>query len=240
MAKKEYTVEQIKEGKAHGMKVKDQMEAIKKSLKKEPDPIAFTDSFEDKLRERLFEQEIAEIQKEEEEKLNNPDFERSGYTPKVDKKPGLWDYVREDEITFFDPSLSYELTGYRPINDKEGFDFDPTPFREAGIIFERTGAYCEFPKDCKPYIDFWNEQKRRCVEGYTVGKYRITGDHYFFLNFYRLPVTKEKDGMTFVEEGFPVFTTEHYKWFHYVEMCEYLKKDVAALKCRGVEYCAPI
>lgn len=136
--------------------------------------------------------------------------------------------------------MSYELTGYRPINDKEGFDFDPTPFREAGMIFERTGAYCEFPKDCKPYIDFWNEQKRRCVEGYTVGKYRITGDHYFFLNFYRLPVTKEKGGMTFVEEGFPVFTTEHYKWFHYVEMCEYLKKDVAALKCRGVEYCAPI
>ena len=54
-----------------------------------PDPIAFTDSFEDKLRERLFEQEIAEIQKEEEEKINNPDFERSGYSPKVEKKPGL-------------------------------------------------------------------------------------------------------------------------------------------------------
>jgi hypothetical protein len=126
------------------------------------------------------------------------------------------------------------LTGYKPINDKCGLDFDPTPFREAGIIYETTGAYCEYPKDCKPYIDFWNEQKRRCVEGYTVNGYRITGDHYFFLNFYRLPVTKEKDGMTFVEEGFPVFTTEHYKWFHYVELCEYLKKDVAALKCRGV------
>lgn len=240
MSKKEYTAEDVRAGKAFRMKVKDQLDLIKKSMKKEPDPIAFTDEFEDKLREKLFEEEIKETQKAEEEKLENPDFERAGYVPKVEKKPGLWDYVREDEIEFFDPSCSYELTGYRPINDKEGLDFDPTPFREAGMLYERTGAYCEYPKDSKPYIDFWNEQKRRCVEGYTVGKYRVTGDHYFFLNFYRLPVTKEKDGMTFVEEGFPVFTTEHYKWFHYVEMCEYLKKDVAALKCRGVEYCAPI
>lgn len=154
MAKKEYTVEDIKAGKAHGMKVKDQYEAVKKSFRKEPDPIAFTDEFEDRLKEKLFEDEIKEIQKAEEDKLNNPDFERSGYIPKAEKKPGLWDFVREDEIEYFDPSCSYELTGYKPIDDKNGLDFDPTPFREAGIIYETTGAYCEYPKDCKPYIDF--------------------------------------------------------------------------------------
>lgn len=154
MAKKEYNKEDVINGKAYGLKKKEQLDIVKKSFKKEPNPIAFTDSFEDKLRESLFEQEIIEIQKKEEEKINNPDFERSGYSPKVEKKPGLWDYVKEDEITFFDPNYSYELTGYKPINDKEGLDFDPTPFREAGIIFETTGAYCEFPKDCKPYIDF--------------------------------------------------------------------------------------
>lgn len=89
MAKKEYTAEDVKAGKAFGMKVKDQLNLVKKSLKNEPDPIAFTDEFEDKLRERLFEEEIKETQKAEEEKLENPDFERAGYIPKVEKKPGL-------------------------------------------------------------------------------------------------------------------------------------------------------
>jgi hypothetical protein len=31
------------------------------------------------------------------------------------------------------------------------------------------------------------------------------------LNFYRMPVAKEENGRQFVEEAFPVFTTEHYK-----------------------------
>jgi hypothetical protein len=55
-----------------------------------------------------------------------------------------------------------------------------------------------------------------------------------------MPVAKEENGRQFVEEAFPVFTTEHYKWFHYVELCELLGKDVCALKSRGVKYCAPI
>lgn len=210
MAKKDI-VDKIKEGKAYGMTVAEQYKVLKESHKIKPDPDAFTENFEEKLRERLFLDGVEEIKQKEKDKIENPDFERSGYTPKVEKRSGDWDYSKEDEIEFFDPLCSYELTGYKPITDKLGLDFDPTPFREAGITYENTGAFCEYPKDSKPYIDFWNEQKRRCVEGYTVNGYRITGDHYFFLNFYRLPVTKEKDGMTFVEEGFPVFTTEHYK-----------------------------
>ena len=225
----------VENNKPRRQSVKDKYETIKNSMKSNPDPIAFTDEYEEKLRESLFEKEIEEAKKKEQEAEENPDFEQSGYVYIVEHRDGLWDYTKDDDIDFFDPSKSYELTGYKPINDKLGLDFDPTPFRETGIIFETTGSYCEYPKDCKPYVDFWNEQKRRCVDGYEVNGYRITGDHYFFLNFYRLPVTKDKDGITFVEEGFPVFTTEHYKWFHYVEICEYLKKDVAALKCRGVE-----
>ena len=86
---KEYTAEDVKAGKAFGMKVKDQLELVKKSLKNEPDPIAFTDEFEDRLIEKLFEEEVKEAQKEEKDKLYNPDFERAGYVPKVEKKPGL-------------------------------------------------------------------------------------------------------------------------------------------------------
>ena len=35
-------------------------------------------------------------------------------------------------------------------------------------------------------------------------------------------------------EGFPRFVAEQYKFFHYFEMSELLKKDVVALKSRGI------
>ena len=51
----------------------------------------------------------------------------------------IWDVTKEqsiaDNITYdcyFDADLSYELTGYIPINETSGLDFDPTPFIETG------------------------------------------------------------------------------------------------------------
>lgn len=134
--------------------------------------------------------------------------------------------------------MSYEITGYRPLTMDQGLDFDPEPFTEAARTFESTGAYTTFPKGCKPYIDYWKEQKRRCVEGYTVGNYRITGDHYFFLNFYRMQTvnTKSAKQVTGRNESFPSFIAKQYEFFHYIEMCEHIGKDCAMLKSRGLEY----
>jgi hypothetical protein len=39
-----------------------------------------------------------------------------------------WDIKKDDNIEFFDKRLSYELTGYRPINNTQGLDFDPSWF----------------------------------------------------------------------------------------------------------------
>ena len=36
-----------------------------------------------------------------------------------------WDVKIGDPIDYFDSNLSYELTGYRPINDTQGLDFNP-------------------------------------------------------------------------------------------------------------------
>ena len=36
-----------------------------------------------------------------------------------------WDVKIDDKIEYFDPHLSYELTGYRPINSTQGLDFNP-------------------------------------------------------------------------------------------------------------------
>lgn len=216
------------------LKVAEENKILREAWKKrnEPNKMAFTDDYENYLKHQLFKQEIESLDLDEEESEYYTDLE---VKEKDNDRKGLWDYTKEDEILFFDPDKSYEITGYRPINETEGLDFDPAPFMETGRIYTETGAYTEYPKGSKPYADFWREQLKRCAEGLTIGKYRITGDHYFFLNFYRMKIVDDtkKAGMG-SDEGFPNFIVEQYKFFHYYEMCEYLKKDVIALKSRGI------
>ena len=122
----------------------------------------------------------------------------------------------------------------------QGLDFDPTPFREAAIHYMKNGEYTAYPQKSKQYNEYWREQRRRCVEGYTVGKYRVTGDHYFFLNFYTMNTVDEESAKATTGRinGFPRFAAKQYEFFHYLEMCEYIGKDVAMLKARGVETCS--
>lgn len=192
----------------------------------------FADRYEEELKKKLF-QDVTVSKTEDEEESPYYEFPKEGHR----KRNGAWDVPLDEEILYFDPELSYELTGYRPINETQGLDFDPTPFTEAGRLFMERGHYTEYPKNSKPYRDYWTEQYKRCVDGYTVGKYRITGDHYFFLNFYRMKtVDGEKKAGAGRTEAFPTFFAKQYEYFHYLEMCEYLYKDCVALKSRGVGF----
>ena len=145
-----------------------------------------------------------------------------------------WDFPIDSEIEYFDSNKSYELTGYRPINDTEGLDFDPNWFREDAINKLKTGRYspASIPYGSKSHIDWWTERIRRCNEGFEVNGYRVTGDNYFFINFYNL---KSSDSGTINQTyGFPEFLVFQYEYFHYLEMCEKLKKDTSVLKSRGI------
>lgn len=141
----------------------------------------------------------------------------------------------KNEDAFFDPNLSYEITGYIPINETSGLDFDPAPFVATGLDKLNNGVYFEAKPGTRAYADFWEEQELRIKKGYTYGKYRITGDHYFFLNFHPLlsaaNVSQSGAGR---ESSLPSFWVEHYKYFHYLELAEKLRRDVCLLKSRGV------
>lgn len=149
-----------------------------------------------------------------------------------------WDVKLGKKIEYFDPILSYEITKYRPINMTQGLDFDMEPFIEVGRTKEKTGRYTTYPKGTKAFRDWWLEQLKRCKYGFEHGGYRITGDHYFFLNFYTLmkidPSKKAGEGR---DDGRPDFRAKQYEYFHFIEMCEILKKDVISFKARGVESC---
>lgn len=205
---------------------------VETPLEKKKNKPKFSDKYEDDLIRQLFE--------EKENKLKSIDT--SVLQEQEDKiwvhhkrKNAEWDVPIDEEIKYFDPELSYELTGYRPITMDQGLDFDPTPFRERAIKYESTGKYTEFPPGTKFYIEFWKEEYKRCQEGYQVGKYRITGDHYFFLNYYRMQTVLEgATSGTGREESFPGFLSKQYEFFHYVEMAEKLHKDICILKARGI------
>lgn len=185
------------------------------------------------LIKKLKEKQIKEIaQLIEEKKEEEPQI----VEPTVRDNEGEWDVPRDAEIEYFDPELSYEITGYRPITQEKGLDFDPTPFCEVGTMKTKTGNYCTFPPKTKKYNDFWKREVDRCLYGLTIGKYTITGDNYFFLNYFQLKkaVRNERSGLDEQIMGFPNFQAIQYQWFHYYRMCELLRMNAAALKPRGV------
>lgn len=219
----------MKEKTLRDKKIEEDKKKKEKALPK------FDATYEEELIKALFEEELKRKGKQEDMLEMAEDVsERS----KIHKeRPGEeWDVPITEEIKYFDPELSYELTGYRPITMEKGLDFDPMPFREMASIYESDEKYTNYPVGSKPWRDLWTREVDRMVDGYTVGKYRITGDNYYFLNYYRMQTIKESAGRAGEgrEENFPSFLSKQYEWFHYVEMAERLGKDVCALKARGV------
>ena len=148
-----------------------------------------------------------------------------------------WDITRDMKIECFDPTLSYELTGYRPIDETHGLDFDPSWFTEVRETFLRTGRYCSYLPRSKRWDAFWKEQYTRCKYGMTSHGYTITGDNYFFLNFYQLPVVDmDKASGEGTNESFPVFFASQYMFFHYLQMCRVLHKNAALMKARSIGF----
>lgn len=192
----------------------------------------FADNYEESLIKQLFEEKQKKIEEDIEHLMN---IEQNTIWVHHRRKDEEWDVPITETIEYFDPELSYELTGYRPITMEQGLDFDPTPFREVASIFDNNGKYTNFPNGSVPNKKFWDREMDRIVNGYTVGKYRITGDHYYFLNYYRMQtIVEDAIAGTGREYAFPTFLAKQYEWFHYVEMSEKLALNVGALKGRGV------
>lgn len=148
-----------------------------------------------------------------------------------------WDVKKDDPIPYFDANLSYELTGYKPINKYRGLDFNPSWFTEARDTFVRTGHYTRFRRNSRSWRAFWKEQFIRCKYGMTSHGYTITGDHYYFLNFYRLKDLDnvEEAGMG-RQEIFPNFLEGQYEWFHYLKLARKLRMNACMMKARGAGY----
>jgi hypothetical protein len=103
------------------------------------------------------------------------------------------------------------------VRNSQGIWLNSQVFREPAIHFEKYGYYTDAPKGTISWRKYWDEELRRCIEGHEVSGARITGDHYFYLNYYRI---MKKEGNRKVE-GFPDFWDGDYNYFHAVDIARF-------------------
>ena len=119
-------------------------------------------------------------------------------------------------------------------------------FRQAAIKFMETGQYCQYPESTSEYFKYWDEERRRCIEGYTAddGDF-ISGYNYFYLNYCPIQRITNKtftraDGTTYNkrinEVNFPDFWDYDYYYFSAVQEAEDQGKHLCVLKSRRRGY----
>jgi len=116
-------------------------------------------------------------------------------------------------------------------------------FRGPVLHFQKHGTYCFSPPGTSEYINYWDEQEKYCLDGYTApdGDY-ISGYNYFYLNFcpiMRLVEVEKKNSKGQIikrrirEREFPDFYDYDYYYFSAVQEAEEQGKHMVVLKARG-------
>jgi hypothetical protein len=100
------------------------------------------------------------------------------------------------------------------VRNPEGIWVNTKPFVQEGLNFLKNGYYCPDPKGSPAYLEYWGTQLERCVNGYSSGGVRITGHHYFYLNFCKIDVVQEISGKVAKKiSKFPDFWDGDYNFF---------------------------
>ena len=119
-------------------------------------------------------------------------------------------------------------------------------FRQAAIFYQQHGCYTLAPRGTTDYIQYWDQETQRCLNGYVAPDGdAITGYHYFYLNYSPIMILKEEEytdryGTKRTRRErifeFPNFWDSDYYYFHAIEEAEQQGKHMAVLKCRQRGY----
>ena len=124
--------------------------------------------------------------------------------------------------------------------------YNTDKFRQSAIFFQKHNCYTLAPVGTTDYINFWEQETQRCLNGYVAPDGdSITGYHYFYLNY--SPIMKLEE-VSYVDKfgnkrtkrervfGFPRFWDYDYYYFNAIEQAEISGKHMATLKCRQRGY----
>lgn len=103
-------------------------------------------------------------------------------------------------------------------------------FQETAEFFRAHGTYTLYPKGTYQYIQYWKEEKRKCLEGMTNSAgIHIPGPYYFYLNFVQINMQNKNKRKS---KDFPKFVDLDYVYFHLAMYCKENEKSLVAVKGR--------
>jgi hypothetical protein len=118
--------------------------------------------------------------------------------------------------------------------------------RKSALNFLEFGYYTSSLPGTKDYYDFWDEEKKKCLYGYTADEgteeeFYVTGFHYFYLNYCPIDRAVDEimpDGSTQArrERTFPAFYDGDYEYFHEIDIARAKNKHMIVLKARRKGY----
>ena len=119
-------------------------------------------------------------------------------------------------------------------------------FRQAALFFKEHGQYTLASRGTTDYIQYWERETDRCLNGYVAPDGdAITGYHYFYLNY--SPIMKLEEVEYIDRNGdkrirrerifdFPSFWDYDYYYYNAIEQAEDVGKHMAVLKSRQRGY----
>ena len=100
------------------------------------------------------------------------------------------------------------------VRNPDGIWINSQAFKEEGNKFKKYNYYIADPWGSPAWFEYWQEQRKRCIHGYSVGGVKITGEHYFYLNFTPIQKVDNINGNRADKvEGFPDFWDGDYNYF---------------------------
>ena len=118
---------------------------------------------------------------------------------------------------------------------------DINRIRPAAVSFLEQGHYTLALPGTKEYYEYWDEEKKRCMYGYTVDELSITGFHYFYLNYCPIDRAIDEelpDGTIQArrERSFPRFYDGDWAYFNEIDKARADNKHMIVLKARRKGY----
>jgi len=152
-----------------------------------------------------------------------PVDERSYYGSRLSKDIECYDEKtgRFKNVELFSPVI-YDLE-HKPPEYSTSWEVYDDPNKKSKKIIR-----VNYPKK---YLDYWYEERRRCLEGYSIGGVDLDGPNYFYLNFWRIKGKKRGSGYIV-----PRFLDLDKQFFELVQQARDEEKNIMFLKRRQIGF----
>lgn len=88
------------------------------------------------------------------------------------------------------PTTFEKFPSVASVRNPEGYWINTQLFRTEALHFQKYGYYCSDPYLSPAWKHYWETQLTYCKEGFSVGGVKITGHHYYYLNFNQIKLVE--------------------------------------------------